>query len=419
MNDKKILIVGNNIKDIALAKYLSKTHTIFITSFNKSTIDFATCIDIREDNIPELLEFVLENGIDMTIVTSKDAILSGITQKFVNNGQNIFAPSLEASQITLDKCFAKKILYKLKIPTPKFGIFEKSNMAIDYIKNNKIPFVIKNNDDNSAAIFTSTVTAKNIIETAPIEKDKKIIIEDYIYGVPFSFYAITDGYKALPFGSSLTYKHALEGDGGQLTSGLGACSPNYHVTLEQEYFIMDNVIYPVLENLEKEGNPYTGILGVNGILSDDKTIQILGFNLFMQDCDISAILECIDEDLYSLFNSCIIGSFSDEVEHIKINDSYSSTIVLTNKNRINQENPITGFDFLNEDSIINFYPNVTKNKYLEYEAKFGPVMQITTTGSTLRSSIDKLYKEIDEITFQGKTYRKDIGKPCSLQNLMF
>lgn len=419
MKRKKILIVGNNIKDIALAKYLSKKHTIFITSFNTSTIDFATCIDIREDNIPELLEFVLENGIDMTIATSKEAILSGITEKFLNNGQNIFAPSSSASQITFDKSLAKKILYKLRIPTPKFGIFEKYNMAIDYIKNNKIPFVIKNNDDNSAAIFTSTVTAKNIIETAPIEKDKKIIIEDYIYGVPFSFYAITDGYKALPFGSSLTYKHALEGDGGQLTSGMGACSPNYHLTLEQEFFIMDNVIYPMLENLEIEGTPYTGILGVNGILSDDKTIQILGFSSFMQDCDTSAILECIDEDLYSLFNSCIIGSFSDEVEHIKTHNSYSSTIVLSNKNRTEQENPILGLESLNEDTIIIFYPNITKNKYLEYEAKFGPAMQITTTASTLRSSLDKLYSETAEINFNGKAYRKDIGKTGSLQNLIY
>ena len=64
--------------------------------------------------------------------------------------------------------------------------------------------------------------------------------------------------------------------------------------------------------LEIEGNPYLGILGVNGVLTDDGKIFVLGWHSFMQDCDASAILEILDEDLYELFDSCIIGSFSDE-----------------------------------------------------------------------------------------------------------
>ena len=246
---KKILIIGNGAKENALAQKLAEKHDIFITPTSDSLKEFATCLDIRENNSAEILDFVMENDIDMTIPLSVTALKSNIVELFNKNNRKIFAPDSKAAKIVFDKALAKKVLYKLRVPTPKFGIFEKQNMVLDYIKNQKVPFVLKTDELNSAAIFTSQLLAKSLVDLSFIEKNKRIIIEDYVYGTPFSFYAITDGYKALPFGSSITYKHKLEGDGGQLTSGMGACSPNYKLTGENEYFLMDNVIYPTLDYL--------------------------------------------------------------------------------------------------------------------------------------------------------------------------
>ena len=173
-------------------------------------------------------------------------------------------------------------------------------MALDYIKNLKTPFVIKTNEPSSAIVLTSSNTAKNILETYFSKKNQRVIIEDYVWGTPFSFYAITDGYNALPIGSSLIYRHSLEGDGGQITTGMGACSPNYKLSIENEHFLMEEVINQVLEYLESGGNTYLGILGVNGIICPDGTLQILGFQTFLQDCDCTAILELLDTDIIKL-----------------------------------------------------------------------------------------------------------------------
>ena len=243
-----------------------------------------------------------------------------------------------------------------------------------------------------------------------IEKNKRVIIEDYIYGTPFSFYTITDGYKALPIGSSITYKHYLEGDGGQLTNGMGACSPNYKLTLEQEYYLMDNVIYPTLDYCEIEGNPYLGILGVNGILTEDGRIFVLGWQSFMQDCDATAVLDVLDEDLYELFKSCVVGSFSDEIEEINLFNKYASSLVLTCKNKENTENAILGLDNLNEETKITFYPSVIKNKYLEFEATYGANIILTTSGVTASIAVDQMYLEAEDIDFKGKSFRRDICK---------
>lgn len=407
---KKILIIGNSLKAYSLAKLLSSKYEIYITPASDTLKEFTNTLDIREDNIAELLEFVLETGIDLTIPISEECLKTDIVEIFNKNNLQIFAPTKDAASIVFDKAYAKKVLYKLRIPTPRFGIFEKQNMVIDYIKNLKNPFVLKTNTNNSAAVFSSLNVAKNCIDFSFIEKNKKIIIEDYVYGTPFSFYTITDGYKALPIGSSINYKQQLDGDGGQITSGMGACSPNYKLTLENEYFLMDNVIYPTLDYLEIGGFPYIGILGINGVLQNDGTISILGYQAFMNDTDAYIILNSINENLYDLFISCTLGSFSDEYDNIQLNESFATSLVLSNKYRDNTENIITGLEDLEENTFVGFYPDVKKNKYLEYEAPSKEVLLIATQAPSVSSSTKKMYKEAENINFKGLYCRTDICK---------
>ena len=408
---KKILIVGNGANVYALAKKLSLNNEIYVAPGNKLMKDFATVVDIREEAVAELLDFAMETGIDLTIPVSEKTVLSELASIFNSHDQQVFAPSFQASKKIFDKAIMKKILYKLRIPTPKFGIFEKQNMALDYIKNTKVPFVIKSNEKSSAVVLTSLTSAKSIIDSFFSVQNQKVIIEDYLWGTPFSFYALTDGYKALPIVSSIMYKHSLEGEGGQLTAGMGACIPNYKLSIDNEYFLMDNVVYPLIEYLEKDGNPYMGVLGVNGILSEDGNIQILGFNSFFQDADSDAILNIIDADLYSLFESCVIGSFSDEVDFIPQKDLSYTSVVLACKNKENIQNSIYGLDNICDETSISFYPTVTKNRYLEYEANYGSVLVITSSGRTATTATKNVYEDLDCLKFKGIYYRKDICKP--------
>ncbi len=405
---KKVLIIGNSAKEYALAKKFSETCEVYVAPGNDGIKEFATCLDIRETSSQELLEFALENGIDMTIPVSERAIQTDIVELFSRNDMQIFAPAFDSQNLLNDKFLAKKMLYKLGIPTPKFGIFEKQNVANDYIKNIKKPYVLKNNNPSGAVTLTSPQASKTILDSMFAEKYSRVLVEDYIYGTSFGFYAITDGYNALPIGSSLIYKHSLEGDGGQLTSGMGACSPNYKLSFKNEEFLMNGVIYPTLDYLEKMGSAYTGILGVYGIITEDGNLQILGYNSFMQDADCAGILALLDEDIYKLFESCILGSFSDEVEYIAQKNLNATSVVLSCRNTSNAENVIENLDEL-DDITLSFTNNVHKNKYLEFEAKTGLVMVLTALAGTPAAATEKAYESVSEIRFNGMKYRRDIG----------
>ena len=91
-----------------------------------------------------ICDFVKYNQIEFTIATSQLAIINGIADLFKKEGFPIFAPFSEAARITFFNSIAKKIMYKLKINTPKFGIFDRENLALEYVRRTRFPLVIQN-----------------------------------------------------------------------------------------------------------------------------------------------------------------------------------------------------------------------------------------------------------------------------------
>lgn len=409
---KNILIVGNSAKESALAKMLSKEFNVYALSGNDGMKDFATIIDIRENNVIELLNFALETDIYFTIAGSESAITNDIYNLFNDNGLLIFAPSREAAEFTINRAVAKKLFYKLRLPAPRFAIYEKKNLALDYIKKSEMPVVIKteqNKSKNSVMVCPSANIAKSYIEDCFFSGEKKVIIEDYVYGTPFSFYIITDGYKALPLGSTREYKFSLEGDGGIWTDGMGACSPFTKLTFDHEDYIMNEIVYPIINYYADNFIPYMGILALEGVLTPDNYIAITECRPFLQDHDAQGILSLLDNDIFEIMHSCAIGAFSDDYDVINFKDEFAVSSVLSsgqNKNDI-----IDGLDDLQDDTMIS-HINTRQNEYTEFETLGDRTLVLTTTGKTLGLAVNKLYDEIDAINFKGKKYRKDICKIC-------
>ena len=104
---KKILIIGNSAKAYSLAKKLAEKHEIYVAPSSDTLKEFATTLDIRENDSKGLLDFVLENEIDLTIPCSRASLLSDLTEVFSSNNQPVFAPSTGASSIIFDKALAK------------------------------------------------------------------------------------------------------------------------------------------------------------------------------------------------------------------------------------------------------------------------------------------------------------------------
>ena len=405
-NVKKVLIVGASAKEYALVKkFKIYGCDIFVTPGNSVIGEIAKCVDIREDNVEELLAFAVNNSINLTVASSEVAIKNNIGELFQANEQLIFAPFAKSAEFALSRSSAKKFLYRLRIPTPRFAVFDKPQLAIDYLKNAPMPQVIRTDENASGQdrlVCTTFISAKTFVEDLFARNEKKVVLEDYVYGHEFTLYIVTDGYHALPLSVVANYKFMENGDGGILTDGIGAFTPDYKVSAEIENSVMNNVVQKVLSSLQQKEIPYLGILGINCVLKDDGTYVVLDFKPFLSNHDCEAVLNLVDENLLTLFEACAIGSFADDYRYINVSDNASVSCVLSSRTA---GNIIKGLDRV--DSDITHFP-VRKNEYLEYETIAGKTLVLTKTANTLSRARKYLYEDIEQISFDGKKYRTDI-----------
>lgn len=404
--NKKVLIVGNSAKDYALVKkFKNYDCEVVVLPGNTAISELVECVDIREENTQEILEYVLENAIDLTIVTSEKAIKSNIAELFQANSQLIFCPTAQSAQFALSRSAGKRFLYKQRIATPRFGIFDKLPLAIDYLKTAPMPQVIRADENSNSAdrlVCSTFATSKTFVEDLFNKGEDKIVLEDYVYGHEFTFYIVTDGYSALHLATVANYKFAEDGDGGILTSGVGAFTPDYKVSSIVENSVMQNVVTRVLESLQRKETPYLGILGVDCVLNNDGSFVTLDFKPFLSDHDADAVLNLVDENLLTLFEACAVGSFADDYEKIDVSENSSVSCVISSRKK---GEIIKGIELVESD-ITHFA--TTKNKYLEYETIEGKTLVLTKTAKTLSRARKHLYEDVELISFSGKKCRKDI-----------
>lgn len=412
---KKVFIIGSGASEYSLAKKMAELEEvaqIFVAPGNEAMKEFCTVADIRESNVQELLEFALENDINLTIASSELAIKNDIASVFQRNNQMIFAPTQVSAEICTSKSFGKKFMYKNRIACPRFGVYDKVALAIDYISKSHMPVVIKADEHqgrNSVLVCNSFQSAKIFTEELFESDEKRVIIEDYIFGHEFSYYVVTDGYHALPLGSVANYKHELEGNGGILTSGMGSYTPDYKVSNQVEKRILQQIIYPTLNNLARQQTPYIGILGVDFVMAENEQLFAIEFNSFLQSPDCQGILALLNENIYNLFEACVVGSFADDYEQLDMEDSYAASLVLLGKKKYSAPAIIHGLEDLDESTQVSHF-NTKKNQYLEYEAIGDRTLVVTRTARTLSRAIETLYDEVSLIKFDGMKYRKDISK---------
>jgi phosphoribosylamine-glycine ligase len=187
-------------------------------------------------------------------------------------------------------------------------------------------------------------------------------------------------------------------DGGLLTEGVACYSPDYKVS---QILIsrVENVVRNTLVALDKKGESYMGILGVDCTLTGEDKFFVNEFKPFMQDFDSKAVLNSVDENLVDVFVACIQGLFADEYEEIKSNDLHSISAVLSTRQVGKQ---IKGLDLIDDVEDIDY---VSGNGKLTVQ---GENFVLTRCASTLSRAKNKLYDDLSEIDFDGIKYRKDI-----------
>ncbi len=302
------------------------------------------------------------------------------------------------------------------IPTAEYQTFTEPKLAHDYIDKKGSPIVIKADGLASGKGVVVAMTdndAHNAIDLMLSENQfgnagARIIIEEYLTGEEASFIVICDGKTVLPLATSQDHKRLLDNDLGPNTGGMGAYSPAPIVTAEIHEKAMNEVIYPTIEGMKKDGIEYTGFLYAGLMIDKNSQIKTLEFNCRMGDPETQPILFRLESDLLKILYDAAQGKLEENMALWENN--FSITVVMAakdypNKPRFNDE--ILGLDSKEKDTYI-FHAG-TKLIGQKVMTSGGRVLGITAKGQTLNEAKNKAYELIKNIHFNGAQYRNDIG----------
>jgi phosphoribosylamine--glycine ligase len=398
----KVLIVGSGGREHALAWKVSQSDLvskIYCAPGNPGTAQLGENIAISPMDFENLIKFVQEDSIDLTIVGPEDPLVEGIVDKFESNKLKIFGPSRNAAQLEGSKRFAKELMQKYKIPTAQYASFINSGEARTFLSEEaQFPIVLK---ASGLAAGKGVLICQSIEEGLSgvrlIMEDKafgdagdSIIIEEFLEGEEISIFALCDGKDFLLLSPAQDHKKVYNGDKGKNTGGMGAYAPTPVVKKSLMLDIKSRIIVPTLQAMASENMPYKGLLYF-GLILTAQGIRVLEYN-----CRVPLIMATIDGDIKN--------------HTVQMHKGFAIDVVVASggyPDAYEKGKKIGGLNALDPDILVFHAGTKMINDTLVTNG--GRVLNIVARGDEFVSLSKHIYDNMGHISFEGAHYRTDIG----------
>ncbi|MFA6038350.1 MAG: phosphoribosylamine--glycine ligase [Legionellales bacterium] len=416
-----ILIIGNGGREHAMAWHIAqadKIEKIFVAPGNAGTRleHKVENLDIASTDIPALIHFAKNNDIALTIVGPEAPLAAGVVDQFQQENLPCFGPTQKMAQLESSKTFAKDFLKRHHILSAQYETFTDADKAIAYLQSQTFPIVIK---ADGLAAGKGVVIAENkeiAIQTVnEMLNDKrfgdasnKIIIESFLQGEECSFIVMCDGKNVLPFATSQDHKARDDGDKGPNTGGMGAYSPAPLVTEKLFNTIMESVIYPTVNGMASEGNPYVGFLYAGLMINKKGEPYVLEFNCRLGDPETQPILMRLQSDLVELCFAALNGKLDQTQAHWDKRSALG--VVLASRDYPEQPKTgevITGLDHTLPNAKVFHAGTTYKDSHVLTNG--GRVLCVTALGDPLIQAKQQAYEQAKLIHWPSCFYRNDIG----------
>jgi phosphoribosylamine--glycine ligase len=419
----KLLVIGGGGREHALIRELKKdarVSTIYAAPGNGGISQLAQCVEIKATDISAMTEFAVKEAIDYAVVAPDDPLVLGMVDALEAKEIRCFGPDKAAARIEGSKVFSKNLMKKYGIPTAAYEVFSDADKAAVYVNSNivKYPLVIK---ADGLALGKGVIIAENLHEAVEAidsimrgkkfgESGSSIVIEEFLTGPEVSVLAFTDGKTVLPMLSSMDHKRAFDGDTGPNTGGMGVIAPNPHYTQEIAKLCEELIYLPTIRAMKEEGCPFKGCLYYGLMLTLQGPI-VIEYNCRFGDPEAQAVLPLLETNLLDILQAVTDERLSEI--NIKWSSSHCACVVLASGGYPGEYQtgiPISGLDAEGQSAEAVIYHAGTKFKDKTFYTSGGRVLGVTATGETLSVALDKAYQAAQAIEFEGKHYRKDIGK---------
>jgi phosphoribosylamine--glycine ligase len=419
----RLLVVGSGGREHALTARLTADRDvgdIIVAPGNPGIERLARTTRTDVADIDALLALADREQIDFTVVGPEVPLSLGIADRFAAEGRLLFGPTAAAAQLESSKAFAKAFMARHQVPTARFRTCDSIDQALACARTGELGFPLVVKADGLAAgkgvvIAPDLAAAEAAVALAMRERrfgsaGDAVVIEECLEGPEVSFFAISDGARAVPIGTAQDHKRAFDDDRGPNTGGMGAFAPSPLVDAGLEARVMRDIIEPVIAGMAAEGYPFTGVLYAGLMLTADGP-RVIEFNVRFGDPEAQVVLSLIDEPLLPL----LVAAAGRNIRQssVKLSSDRLVGVVLASggyPESSESGRAIHGIDRAESIPGVAVYHAGTARRDGQLVTAGGRVLTVVGRGPDFESAIARAYKGVAEISFEGMQYRRDIGR---------
>lgn len=418
-----ILLLGSGGRECAISWKLTQSELckqLFIAPGNAGTPDYGKNIPLAVTDFESIKTFCLEQKIDILFPGGEDSLVAGIYDYFKNDEALkhvvVAGPSKEGALLEGSKAFSKKFMQRHDIPTAAYREFDEQSFeeGLQYLATHPTPIVLK--ADGLAAgkgvVITSDIAEAQQVFTSMIKEaqfgdaGKTVVIEQFLTGVELSVFALTDGTNYVLLPEAKDYKRIGEGDTGLNTGGMGAVSP---VPFAEGAFmkkVIDKIVEPTVDGLKAENITYQGIIFF-GLINVAGEPFVIEYNCRMGDPETEVVMPRLENDLVDLILKMDKGQLNEVT--VKHSTDAACTVMLVSEGypgSYPKRKEMTGFEDVNGTLLFHAGTDAKDGKIV---TNGGRVIALTSYGDSIKDALAKSYTAAEQIAYEGKYYRKDIG----------
>ncbi len=431
----KVLVVGSGGREHALCWKLAASPvrpTVFCAPGNAGIATLATCVPIKADDVPALVDYAVATAVDLVVVGPEAPLVAGLVDRLQAAGLKAFGPSAAAARLEGSKGFMKDLCARHGIPTAPYGRFHDAAQARAFVRTQGAPIVVK--ADGLAAGKGVTV-ALTVDEALAAVDDvlvagrfgaagAEVVIEAFLAGEEASFFALVDGETALPLVAAQDHKRAFDGDSGPNTGGMGAYSPAPVMTPELTARVMAEIIRPTVRAMAAEGTPFKGVLFAGLMIVADPGDSgpalpkpdlpkpyLLEYNVRFGDPECQVLMKRLRSDLLPALEAVHEGRLG-EIS-LDWHDDAALCVVLAAAGYPGEI--ITGSEIRDLEAagavpgVTVFHAATQRDGEGRVLAVGGRVLGVTAGGATVAEARGRAYLAVDRIDWPEGFCRRDIG----------
>ncbi|PBL00486.1 aminoimidazole ribonucleotide synthetase [Armillaria gallica] len=419
----RVLVIGNGGREHSLTWKISQSKhldRIFVCPGNGGTSREAKTVnvDLPPNDFPRLVKFAVQNKVNLVVPGPEQPLVDGVEKHFRKVGIPVFGPSEFAARMEGSKAFSKDFMARHSIPTAQYRIFQADQIdeAIQYVKTCGHQVVLKASGlaggkgvlipqtEEEAIVGLKDIMVASVFGSAGSE----VVVEELLTGPEISVLAFSDGYTIVPLPAAQDHKRIGEGDVGLNTGGMGAYAPAPVATPAIMDQIMKQTLRPTIDGMRREGFPFVGLL-FTGFMITPSGPKVLEYNVRFGDPETQALMLLLHEDvdLAEVLLACAEHRL-DSVS-IKTRPGFAVSVVLASQGYPGNYPKGKKIEILDMPTDVVVFHAGTQVSDKDVLTSGGRVLAVAAYGSSIQNAVDLVYKGVDKISFEGKTFRRDIA----------